>query len=321
MMKQILLVVPLMLLIGCKSSTGTQQAEENAVSLADARKDFVTKLAKQHKAGTPVPAPPASPRLFDKIQYESPAGKMYAYLSPDPKNGKKNPAIIWITGGDCNTIGDVWTAADPKNDQSARQYRKAKEDTPERIVMMYPSLRGGNNNPGVQENFYGEVDDILAAADHLAKLDYVDPHRIYLGGHSTGGTLVLLVSEMSDRFRGVFSFGPAETISNYPKQFVPAVDLSDKKEVELRAPGLWLHSIKSPTFVFEGAVDGNIDSLQTMKKKTTNAKVKFFEVKGVNHFSILAPLNTLIAKKILKDNGEETNIAFTDEELTHAVVK
>ena len=28
---------------------------------------------------------------------------------------------------------------------------------------------------------------------------------IYLGGHSTGGTLVLLVSECTDRFRAIFS--------------------------------------------------------------------------------------------------------------------
>ena len=33
--------------------------------------------------------------------------------------------------------------------------------------MMFPSLRGGNNNPGSKEGFFGEVDDVLAAADLL----------------------------------------------------------------------------------------------------------------------------------------------------------
>lgn len=56
--------------------------------------------------------------------------------------------------------------------------------------MMFPSLRGGNDNPGVKEGFLAEVDDVLAAADFLGKQNYVDPGRIYLGGHSTGGTLV-----------------------------------------------------------------------------------------------------------------------------------
>ena len=29
--------------------------------------------------------------------------------SQAPDDGKKHPAIIWITGGDCNSIGDVWS--------------------------------------------------------------------------------------------------------------------------------------------------------------------------------------------------------------------
>lgn len=80
---------------------------------------------------------------------------------------------------------------------------------------MSPSLRGGNTNPGVKEGFLGEVDDVLAAANYFEKQKYVDPKRIYLGGHSTGGTLVLLVSEGSPRFRAVFSFGPAGDVSGW----------------------------------------------------------------------------------------------------------
>ena len=41
--------------------------------------------------------------------------------------------------------------------------------------MMFPSLRGGNDNPGAKEGFLGEVDDVIAAADFLAKQPYVDP--------------------------------------------------------------------------------------------------------------------------------------------------
>jgi dipeptidyl aminopeptidase/acylaminoacyl peptidase len=59
-------------------------------------------------------------------------------------------------------------------------------------------LRGGNDNPGRREGFLGEVDDVLAAADHLSKLPHIDPTQIYLGGHSTGGTLALLVAECSN---------------------------------------------------------------------------------------------------------------------------
>jgi len=286
------------------------QPEGTANSLAEARKGFTTQLTRKAKANEPVDEPPA--KVFRKVQYDSTVGKLAAYLTPDPKDRKKHPAIVWITGGDCNTIGDVWTPPkprDPNGDQTARQYREAG------IVMMFPSLRGGNDNPGFIESFFGEVDDVIAAADYLAKQPYVDPQRIYLGGHSTGGTLVLLVSECTDRFRAVFSFGPADEISHYPPQFVPSVNLSNAREVELRSPGLWLASIKSPTFVFEGIRDGNLDSLQTMKRASTNPKAHFYAVNGATHFTILGPTNRLIAQKILKDDGAESNLAFTEAEL------
>src|SRR5262245_22748782 len=179
--------------------------------------------------------------------------------------------------------------------------------------MVCPSLRGGNDNPGVKEGFFGEVDDVLAAADFLAKQEYVDPKRIYLGGHSTGGTLVLLVSECSDRFRAVFSFGPVNDVSGYPAQFIDW-DQSNRRETELRSPGRWLASIKSPTFVFEGG-GGNIDSLHAMARSSTNANVHFLPVKKTDHFSILAPANRLVAEKILRDDGPTCNLSFTEDEV------
>lgn len=284
-----------------------QTAARQAATLAEARQGFQTKLLRRESAKEPVPQPP--PKVFRIVRYDTPAGQLAAYLSPDPKDGKKHPAIIWITGGDCNTIGDVWTAMPANNDQTAAAYRKAG------IVMMFPSLRGGNQNPGVKEGFFGEVDDVLAAADFLAKQSYVDPARIYLGGHSTGGTLVLLVAECSDRFRAVFSFGPANEVAGYDPEFLP-FDTSNPCELELRSPGRWLASIRSPTFVFEGTVQGNVDALQAMARSSKNPKAQFLAVRGANHFSILGPTNRLIADKILRDDGPACNLTFTAAELS-----
>jgi dipeptidyl aminopeptidase/acylaminoacyl peptidase len=281
-------------------------------TLAAARAGFKTKLARETRSGAPVADPP--PAVFRKVTYDAPVGKCAAYLTPDPKDGKTHPAIVWITGGDCNSIDPVWEPAERENDQTAHQYRDAG------IAMMFPSLRGGNNNPGVQENFYGEVDDVLAAAAFLAKQGYVDPKRIYLGGHSTGGTLALLVAEVPNPFRAVFSFGPVHVVSNYPAQFRPAVNTRDDQEVRLRSPLFWLESIQNPTFVFEGTEDGNLAALDLMAKSPLNPrgrfpKVKFFAVKGATHFSVLAPANELIARKILADTGEATTLSFTEAEL------
>jgi pimeloyl-ACP methyl ester carboxylesterase len=289
------------------SGTAGSNGPDKSQSLAEARKDFTTKNIRATEPAGPLPEPPA--KLFLKTKFEAPVGKLSTYLTPDPKDGKKRPAIIWITGGDCNSIDDsIWQPAPPSNDQTASAFREA------RIVMMFPSLRGGNDNPGRREGFFGEVKDVLAAADFLAKQNHVDPQRIYLGGHSTGGTLVLLTGEYSDRFRAVFSFGPADDVSGYPPEFAP-FDQSNRREVELRSPIHWLNSIKAPVFVFEGTQGGNTAALDAMKRATTNAKVQFYKVAGASHFSILAPTTRLIAEKILADNGDSCNITFTNEEL------
>jgi hypothetical protein len=99
-------------------------------------------------------------------------------------------------------------------------------------------------------------------------------------------------------------------------------DTSNRREIELRSPGRWLRSIKSPTFVLEGTNQpGNIGSLEAMLRASKNAMVRFLRVHGADHFSILAPTNALVARKILGDDGATTNIAFTDAELNEAFAR
>src|SRR5262249_55563352 len=100
-------------------------------TLAEARQGFRTKVVRKEPPAGPLPNPP--PQLFRKVQFDSAVGKIGTYLTPDPKDGKKHPAIIWITGGDCNSVGNVWSPAPPSNDQTAAAYRKAG------IVMMFPT--------------------------------------------------------------------------------------------------------------------------------------------------------------------------------------
>jgi pimeloyl-ACP methyl ester carboxylesterase len=299
------LLLLLVFVVGCNKG-GTPKSKDGKNPLLTARSQLKTKLIDRGGDRDPIEVPPKG--VFELVKYKAPAGMLGAYLTPDPKDGKKHPAIIWITGGDCNSIGDVWSPAEADNDQTAAAYRQKG------IVMMFPSLRGGNQNPGKRESFLGEVDDILAAADHLAKLPYVDPARIYLGGHSTGGTMVLMVAECSDRFRAVFSFGPADRVMGYGPEMLAFNPLDDKEE-RVRSPQYWLEHITSPTFVFEGNTDGNIDALYTFKKGLENSLVKLYEVRGRNHFSVLAPTNQLIADQILKDTGNEVKMTFPYKQL------
>jgi acetyl esterase/lipase len=271
-------------------------------SLQAARKGFQTKLLPRTQKPEPLETAPA--KVFRTVKYPATSGQLGAYLTPDPSDGKRHPAILWITGGDPNTISDVWSPASRDNDQSAAAYRKAG------ITMMFPSLRGGNDNPGTKEGFLGEVDDVLAAARFLATQPYVDTNRIYLGGHSTGGTLALLVSESTSVFRAVFAFGPVDDIRGYGfgkrNDYVP-VDLNDETEARLRSPFYWLGSIQSPTWVLEGR-GGARASLRSLASKSSNPKIRFIEVRNADHFTILAPVNELIAQAILRDTGERCSL-------------
>jgi dienelactone hydrolase len=302
----LIVVVLLIVAVRHRGGLSARRSGDWPATLAEARRGFQTHLARRESSGEPVDPPP--PSVFRLVHFPSPVGNLAAYLTPDPGDGRKHPAIVWITGGDCNTIGDVWSPAPPNNDQTAAAFRQAG------IVTMFPSLRGGNDNPGIKEGFLGEVDDVLAAADFLAREPYVDPSHVYLGGHSTGGTLVLLVAECSDRFRAVFSFGPVDAVSGYSPGLVP-ISTWDRREVEIRSPGYWLDSVRCPTYVLEGSSRGNVGSLRAMQAATRNPNLHFHVVHGADHFSILAPTNRTLAAKVLEDRGPVANITLGQGEL------
>lgn len=278
------------------------QAGESA--LTKARQGFTTNLVRPDKSGEPPDLPPSGTLLL--TSYQGPLGSMAAYVSPSPKDGKKHPAIIWITGGFSNSIGAIsWTPGPKSNDQSASGFRDAG------IITMYPSLRGGNQSPGYIETFYGEVDDIIAAAKYLSQLDYVDPQRIYLGGHSTGGTLVLLVAESTDVFRAIFSLGPVGNVLGYGQDVLP-FDMANPKEGQLRAPLLWLNSISRRTFVFEGEkAPSNIGELRKLVASNSNILVSFHPISSGSHFSIINPLIAQISQQILKDQEKNVSMDFS----------
>ncbi len=260
-------------------------------TLLAARRGFVTNLVRSGEFYGPPDIPPPGSG-FELIEYQSAVGPLAAYVTTDPSDGGRHPAIVWITGGDNNSVGDVWSPSSRRNDQSASAFRKAG------IVMMFPSQRGGNDNPGKREGFYGEVDDILAATEHLARLPYVDPELIYLGGHSTGGTMVMLVAACSDRYRAVFSLGPVAGAAQYGGQFVYC-NHQDEQEMRLRSPLMWMHCVKSPMYVFEGAENGNWSAIQMMVDVNDNSQIQFFKVPGHDHFTVIAPLAEQLAQGIV----------------------
>lgn len=168
---------------------------------------------------------------------------------------------------------------------------------------MFPTLRGGNEDTGRKEFFLGEVDDIHAAANLLAKLPYVDPARLYLAGHSTGGTLALLAAETGGRFAAVFAFGPVRHVEDYPRSIFPFASAS-REELQVRSPGYWVDGISTPTYLIEGSdPPGNAQDLDLMCGDSKNPLVHCVPVGGANHFSVLDRVGRVLAPRLVAGVG------------------
>jgi dipeptidyl aminopeptidase/acylaminoacyl peptidase len=243
--------------------------------------------------------------VLTQVTYPAPLGANVAYVTP-PRSGPKRPAVVWIGGGLDWSIGDVaWRPASRADDRSARAFREAG------LVLMLTALRGSNANPGRNECFLGEVDDLIAAADHLASREDVDAEHVYLVGHATGATLALLAAASSDRFRAVFAFGPVADARQYgtvtgggclPAEAAP-------EELALRAPVNFVGSIRTPTFVFEGGSGGAAEAFDVLRAAASDS-VHFAVVPGVDATSILAPGSETIARAILAGQVDEAHLVI-----------
>jgi alpha/beta superfamily hydrolase len=290
------------------SSKIKQQAEEKRLAstpegIIAIRRDFTTTLLRQEHESEAAPEPPPESGLR-LVQYRAPEGLMDAYVSAKVSGSTPLPVIVWLSGGFSNSIGGNWIAGAPENDQSGTAFQQPG------LNIMYPSLRGGNKNPGVKEGLFGEVEDVLAALKWLKTQPGVDAKRIYLGGHSTGGTLALLVAPATRGLRAVISFGPVAEVADYGQEVLP-FDVTNAAECRMRMPISWLSTIQCPGLIIEGKEDGNTDSLRGMKTASLNANLQFFEVAGRDHFSVLQPVSKLLAKLILKDTGTTPQLPLT----------
>lgn len=284
-------------------------ASPGVMTLPALRKQLQTSIEGQRDEEAP-PEPPADSPL-EKVAYDAPLGKNVAYVTKVVP-GPRRPAIIWIQGGfNWGIDSSAWEPAERSNDQSGSAFYEAG------IAEMYPGLRGASQNPGHPECFLGEVDDVLAAADFLAKRPDVDPQRIYLGGHSTGGVMVLLAAASTPRFRTVFAFGPVADARQYGDSGCLPMT-APEREWRPRAPIEFLHEITTPTFVIEGE-KGNAMVFPMMRKRVGNAPVTFVTIPRANHFEGLGPGCELIAKAILADTGEKPAIDITADAIVAAM--
>jgi dipeptidyl aminopeptidase/acylaminoacyl peptidase len=182
----------------------------------------------------------ATPPECDDAVYNSGDLRLHAWISKTPTDGKRHPAVVYLHGN--------WVF-EPRHWECTLPYREHG------YIVMTPMLRGENGNPGNVEMFWGEVDDAVAAGNYVASLPYVDPSRVYIAGHSVGGTLTMLVAMVPSRYSAAAALSGAPDQRKFAREDTPdwkVFDWSDSREFELRSPLEFSSSIRCPLYLFAG---------------------------------------------------------------------
>lgn len=204
---------------------------------AHARLRFQTRLVRKGPAPQAW-APLTPPTGVSEIVYLSGELRLKAWVNRPSSTTRRYPAILYLHGGFAFEMSD-WEETKP--------YRDAG------FVVLTPMLRAENGQPGAFSYFYDELDDVLAAAEYLTKLPYVDPKRLFVAGHSVGGTMTVLAALTSHIFRAAAAFSGAFYRPDFATAGELPFDRSDPREIQLRSPILYASSVKCPLRLYYGS--------------------------------------------------------------------
>lgn len=251
---------------------------------------------------------------FERIAYAAGEVELQGFLTRDPGDGQRHPAVLWVEGG-FGGPSVVWERRPVDNDQSAMDFVDAG------FVVFAPAFRGELDNPGDMEIFYGETQDLLAALTHLKTLSWVDPRRIYLAGHSTGGTNVLLAAVAGAEARATLVFGGRASLQDVHYRDMP-FDTSDSLHVRLRSAIHWASDLKHPVYYFEGDASSMGDAAAMARLATSSgATMTLHPVPRASHFDLLTPVRQVLIPKMLADDPDGPPFTVSEAELLAAMTR
>ena len=181
-------------------------------------------------------APSGVPSGAKEVTYPSGNLRLKGWLST-ARLGKSSPAVVFLHGGFA-IDGDDWAVG--------------QELIKQGYILFMPQLRAENGNAGNFEMFGGEVDDAIAAGVYLQGVPGVDPKRVYVMGHSVGGSLAVLAAQMPSPYKASASLSGyarlTEWIDNFPR-IVP-FERKNASERAIRDPSLYTSTVQVPLFMF-----------------------------------------------------------------------
>ena len=244
-----------------------------------ARKRFRSHLVK-HQPPPDTAKPLRAPPDVREVVFESEGLSLTAWMSGGAADAadSPHPAVLYLHGGFGFDLSD-WAAAETFRDAG--------------FVVMAPILRGENGQSGTFSAFYHEVDDVLAAADVLARQPGVDPTHLYVVGHSVGGTLTMFAALGSTRFRAAASFSGAPDHQKWMKGRldIAPYDPWDDEEFRIRSPLAFATSFKCPIRLYWGTEEPFFtdETRETARRaKAAGLDVEAIQVEG-DHISMFGP--------------------------------
>ncbi|MCJ7996282.1 alpha/beta fold hydrolase [Rhizobium cremeum] len=184
--------------------------------------------------------------------------QLAAWVSKHQPSHKLRPAVLFLHGGNAMGAGH-WTLMRPYIDSG--------------YVVMMPTVRGENGQAGAFSGFYNEVSDVLAAGEHLAGLPGVDGERLFLAGHSIGGTLAMLSAMASNRFRAAVPISGNPNAFRFFRRYPEDIrfDDSDIHEFEVRTALCYAQSLKCPTYLMHGTKEPHLNQGARLMEKRAKA--------------------------------------------------
>ena len=226
--------------------------------------------------------------------YEAPSGREVWIYRPEPRPEGKRPLVLIPPGG-----GSLYTAP-----------RLGAGDVPEHVPWVQAGFtvvsfalggavddRGGPNKVVDAAKAYraarAGVDDARAALTlALERTPDVDGDAIFAAGHSSAGSLVLLLGLEDDRIRGIVAFAPrldaAAAIGDELAEGLEDLDPGYAAFLSWSSPIRHLHDFKRPMLLFHAADDitasFNAGRDFADRLREAGAPVEFVGVRAGGHY-------------------------------------
>ena len=220
---------------------------------------------------------------------------------PDFSPVRKYPVLFLIHGGPQGAWGETWSYRwNPQVFASAG------------YLVVMPNPRGST---GYGQKFIDDIngdwggkvyDDIMAVADHVEKLPYVDADRMAAAGGSFGGYMIDWILGHTTRFKALISHSGVYDLRSlageteelwFPKWEFSGMPWDNPDMYAKWSPSFFAQDFKTPTLVFHGELDYRVPVGQGMQLFTAlqmqkvPSKLVLFPDEG--HW-ILKPQNSVL---------------------------